>query len=165
MTRRFDRVSNLSSTERRRITLAFGEFIDQIRASHFITFNFGYLVRPQDALPRMKFFCTKLERAALGRNWAKCRGEGRLIVIGFPERIDLNPHWHCVAYVPDATAVALEEKGIDIWADIERRGQLDVSEIRELPKVSRYIRKRLHLGDALENVFVYGQDGRISKNR
>ena len=135
---------------------AYVEIIAHMEPTIFLTFNFGYNIKPMNALDRLKGFCAKVERASLGRNWHKFRDPDRLRLVAFPERLDSNPHWHGVAHAPSAMIHTLASKAEAIWLSYARRGQLDYSWIEDEHAVAHYITKRIMQASSLENVAVYG---------
>jgi hypothetical protein len=141
--------------ELRRLRAEYLAFIMALEPSHFVTFNFGYTVKPLDAFPRMKGACCAVERRALGRLFYKHRRKKRLIVLGFPEHFDTNMHWHCVARVPAEMEDVFTEAIAKSWLKLVPRGQIDESPIENLESVSSYCTKRLHLDGSLENAFLY----------
>lgn len=152
---------NMSVEHRKRVRDGYRELISEQAVNYFITFNFGYMITPSVALDRMKGFCTALERKGLGHQWYKRPARKRLFMIGFPERLDLNPHWHAAARVPHSMVDPLEVHGAELWEKWASRGQLHAEEILDLASVNSYCTKRLHQPAASENVFLYR--GRKSK--
>jgi hypothetical protein len=145
----------LTFERRRQYRDAYRKLIDDLDANYFITFNFGYRIKPPNAFDRMKGFCAALEREALGRKWYKHSGDERLVVIGCAEHLDSNSHWHAVARVPMAIACVLETGGEEIWLNYAKRGQLWVERSKDQNKVRNYSTKRLHQVGALDKVFIY----------
>ena len=144
-----------TQNQQERLRHAYQELIRHVRPNVFLTFNFGYLIAPLNAHDRMKGFCAALERKAHGRNYTKRGNRHRLLVVGFPERLKLNPHWHAVARVPDSMLIALKTEGEAIWLDWEPRGQLRIEEILDQAAVRSYSTKHLAHRLHVENVFVY----------
>jgi hypothetical protein len=145
----------LTLTSRIEVRDAFERFLKGLNPNWFITFNFGYRIRPLDAHNQMKGFCARLERVALGRNYTKYPNSRRPVAFGFPEHLDVNPHWHCVARMTQALEGALLAEGKEMWLDIASRGELDFSAIRTRNDVVSYCLKRFHILRAPESVFVY----------
>jgi hypothetical protein len=146
----------LSFAQRIRLRDAYRDLIDERMVGHFITFNFGYLIKPLNALDRMKGLCAAVERKTLGRAYYKHPGGERLFVLGFVERDDLNPHWHCVARVPQSMNLSLFGDGPEIWKKLAPRGQIEIERIENQRSVRNYCSKRLHNIGAPEDVFIYG---------
>jgi len=141
--------------QRLRLRDAYRDLIDEQNVNYFVTFNFGYVIKAMHALERLKGFCTALERKALGRNWCKRPPADRLVLLGFPERPKLNPHWHAVARVPEPMEIALKGDGPLLWMKWAARGQLWVEHIEDQHIVKTYSTKRLHNFGAPEDVFIY----------
>ena len=148
-------VTDTALDARFRIRDAYRNFIFRLNASHFITFNFGCQIRPDSASVLMDVFCCKLERRAHGRNWNKYPANKRITLVGFPEHLDSNRHWHAVAGMPNETGRVLNRLGSEIWANLVARGQLHQEAITSRQAVETYITKHLHRSRAIENVYVF----------
>ena len=137
-----------------RLRQAYRQWLSTIGITHFVTFNFGYRVKPMSAFYAMKGLCCRVERMAFGRNYAKHRGNHRLLAIGFPERPNQNPHWHAAIRSNPDTQWILEFYGPTMWDELEPRGQLWVEPIDDKQKVISYSTKRLSL-IGVEDLFLY----------
>ncbi len=148
----------MTRAELRRLRDAFEEMLTRQRINFFITFNFGYRIKPEIALDRMKGFCASLERKALGRNWHKHPEKDRLFVMGFPEHLDVNPHWHALARVPKPTRILLYAEGPAMWEEKLPRGQLDIKKIEGRKRPISYAMKHYYRADSRAHIFVYSTD-------
>ena len=148
----------LNFSARTRVRAAFRQLAADINPNFFLTFDFGYLIKPQAAFPRLKGFCAAIERRSLGRSWYKYQPPDRLVLLAFPERLDLNPHWHAVAHIPEPMVRSLWGYASEIWLKYSPRAQrqLDFSRIDDVEKVISYVTKRTQVTNNLENIFVYG---------
>jgi len=140
-----------------RLRQTYRQWLESLGITHFVTFNFGYRIGPYSAEYAMKGFCGRLERMAFGRNYAKRRCEDRLVMIGFLERADQNPHWHAVVRANADIRWALELCGPTIWEELQPRGQLWVEPIEDERRVISYSTKRLTLA-GLQDKFLYAQN-------
>jgi hypothetical protein len=147
----------LTAKQRREIRKGYIELIAQILPTHTITFNFGPWVSTGFAHHCMKGFCGRIERVALGRGYYKM-SIGRLIVLGFPEHLDKNPHWHCVAHAPGNLATLLAIHSAAVWESLVPTGQIHWSHPRSLPKIQDYFTKEMGLEGHWDEVFVYSPD-------
>jgi hypothetical protein len=76
-----------------RLRAGYQRFITDFRMTHTVTFNFGPGTGIADAEYAMKGYGTRVERLALGRAYS-WRPEPRLAIVGFPEHLETNRHWH-----------------------------------------------------------------------
>lgn len=116
--------------------------------THFITLASNH--QPL-GYPRMrevlKAWDARVNREINGRRWAK-RPDERLVWFAFPEKLEVNPHWHMIVQVdPDienearaARTERLSEIGHKHWLSLVRQGSFDCQSI-ESPEVIRYITK------------------------
>jgi hypothetical protein len=144
-------------TFRNRMSLRteYRNLLSRFAMNYFVTFSFGYAIKPESARKPLQKFCNALERRALGRFWNKHRGPDRLVLFAFGEHMNSNPHWHAVAQVPERTECFLIGEGDEIWLKIEARGQLWVEPARDPERVLRYSTKRLTEFGAADRVFIY----------
>ena len=125
----------------------------------FITFNFGYTVKPLNGEPRIHEFCKRIERKALGRKWCRLPRSERLTLVGCWERIGphLNTHCHLVGWAPAEIHRTLQLEGPQIWEHLVPRGQLHFEHPRLVDRVVNYVTKELpkHTGDGFDRLSVY----------
>lgn len=116
--------------------------------THFITLASNH--QPL-GYPRMrellKAWDARVNREINGRKWAK-RPDERLVWFAFPEKMDVNPHWHMIVQVDPhieneeraARTECLPEIGQRHWLSLMRQGSFDCQSV-ESPDVIRYITK------------------------
>jgi hypothetical protein len=131
------------------------EWLISVKPNEFITFNFGYPVSPEVGGGSIKHFFNCLQRAVHGRNWNTRKSKCSMIVVGFWEHIDSNPHLHAVAKMSKKERRWLYKSGEERWLEIQDRGQLDFSKIESRKKVTSYITKELSGPDSQERMFAY----------
>ena len=124
----------------------------------FLTANYGYAVKQDAGERNLKHLFNVVQRDVYGRNWSKRPPADRIEAIGVWERQQSwsNPHCHVVARMPRVLAKFLIARGPRLWKQISRRGQLDVSKIRQASDVVRYVTKGVFVDDDLDRLFVYG---------
>lgn len=116
--------------------------------SHFITLAsnhqpLGYL--RMRAL--LKEWDARVNREINGPKWVK-RSDERLVWFAFPEKMDVNPHWHLIVqvdpHIENATRAErtdrLPEIGHMHWLSLVRQGSFDCQSV-ESPRVIEYITK------------------------
>lgn len=116
--------------------------------THFITLAsnhqpLGYS-RMRDLL---KAWDARVNREINGPKWVK-RPDERLVWFAFPEKLDVNPHWHMIVQVDPlienaaraASTERLPEIGHMHWLSLLRQGTFDCQGI-ESPKVIQYVTK------------------------
>jgi hypothetical protein len=133
---------------------AYREWLPSLRPTHELTFNFGTRVLPVTAHAKMLKVCKWVEERGLGRRWYT-KSSGRLIVIGFPEHLDTNTHWHCVAVAHGKLPLGLYDAKTELWRRLAPRGQLNVERIDSIQKAASYFTKELHRPGRADEVFVY----------
>src|SRR4051794_1890781 len=84
--------------------------IGDIDPNYEITFNFGTKIDPITAACRIEEWCKRIERKAFGKRWYK-KTDDRLLLVGFPEHLETNPHWHGVARLRLSLRRALKRNG------------------------------------------------------
>lgn len=116
--------------------------------THFITLASNH--QPL-GYPRMrsllKEWDARVNREMNGPKWGK-RPDERLVWFAFPEKLDVNPHWHMIAQVdPEieasdraARTKLLPEIGHMHWLNLVRQGSFDCQGV-ESTKVIQYITK------------------------
>lgn len=116
--------------------------------THFITLASNH--QPL-GYPRMrsllKEWDARVNREINGPKWAQ-RPDERLVWFAFPEKIEVNPHWHLIVEVdPHIEAVAraertarLPEIGHMHWLSLVRQGSFDCQDV-ESARVIEYITK------------------------
>lgn len=95
----------------------------------------------------LKEWDARVNRELNGRKWAK-RSDERLVWFAFPEKMDMNPHWHLIVqvdpHIENATRAArtdrLPEIGHMHWLSLVRQGSFDCQSV-ESPRVIEYITK------------------------
>jgi hypothetical protein len=124
----------------------------------FLTANYGYAVKQGAGERELKHLLNVIQRDVYGRNWSRLPPEDRIEAIGVWERQQRwsNPHCHIAANMPRDLARYLIANGPQLWKEISRRGQLDVSRVRRGSNVVGYITKALYTPDHLDRLFVYG---------
>lgn len=132
-------------------------WIAEFGMTHTLTFNFANQVGPKEARYKMKGFCGRIERAALGRYYYR-RNEPRLGVVGFPEHMDSNPHWHCVVRAEGMLYHAIEVCSGPIWEKIAPGANIDFAHPRCIPAIQKYFLKDFLKDEASEEVFEYAAD-------
>jgi hypothetical protein len=140
---------------RKELLRVYRAWLLSLKPNVFLTFNFGYPVSPEVGGGSVRHFFNCLQRAMHGRNWHKRKSKHRTIVVGFWEHVDSNPHMHAVVKLSRKERLWLLNHGEDVWLDIQKRGQLDFSEIESLKKVISYIMKEFGGPDSQERLFVY----------
>ena len=105
--------------------------------THFITLASNY--QPL-GYPRMrallKEWDARVNRELNGRKWAK-RPDERLVWFAFPEKMDVNPHWHLIVqvdtHIENAARAArterLPETGHMHWMGLVRQGSFDCQSV------------------------------------
>jgi hypothetical protein len=131
-----------------------------MRPTHEVTFNFETRITPASADAKMMRLCKWAEERGLGRRWSS-KSADRLVVLGFPENMDSNTHWHCVAQASDLVRRGLYDAKVECWPKLAPRGHLHVERINDLESAASYFTKNLYLPNHVEEVFVYrGKPGR-----
>ncbi|MFB9148979.1 hypothetical protein [Roseovarius ramblicola] len=131
------------------------------RFSHFITLasNFQPLSyqRMRDVL---KAWDAQVNREINGPKWAK-RPDERLLWFAFPEKLDVNPHWHLIAQVDSPIeeqaraerTKRLPQIGEKHWLRLVPRGSYDCQDV-ESPRVIDYVTKVAMREDLLARFIV-----------
>ncbi len=116
--------------------------------THFITLASNY---QSLSYPRMrallKEWDARVNREINGPKWAK-RPDERLVWFAFPEKIDVNPHWHVITEVDPCITSSiraertrrLPEIGHTHWQSLVPQGSFDCQSV-ESPGVIEYITK------------------------
>ena len=116
--------------------------------THFITLASNH--QPL-GYPRMrellKSWDARVNREINGPKWSK-RPDERLVWFAFPEKLDVNPHWHMIVqvdpYIENATRAArtqrLPEIGQMHWLSLVRQGSFNCQAV-ESSGVIQYITK------------------------
>lgn len=131
------------------------EWIISLRPTIFITFNFGYHVSHEVGISSVIRFFNRLQRQVHGRNWHKRDTEDSMIVPGFWEHLDSNPHLHAVVRMSKDEWRWLLNNGTQEWLSLQTRGQLHFEKIEFLKKVINYIMKDFFGPNAQERLFTY----------
>jgi hypothetical protein len=126
-----------------------------LKPNVFLTFNFGYPVSLEIGGGSVRHFFNCLQRGVHGRNWSRRKTDRYMIVVGFWEHVDSNPHLHVIGKMSKKEWRWLLNNGNDLWLDIQKRGQLDFSKIESLKKVISYITKDFNGPDCQERLFIY----------
>ena len=152
-------MSEMLKSLRKRVELriAYDCFIQDFQPTQTVTFNFGPWVSCPVAHYRMKGYACRIERIANGRNWHRLY-EPRLAIVGFPEHLDKNPHWHCVVRAPGRLSAAIDVCSAQIWDQLVPAGQIHVADPRTLEKIASYFTKELTIPGRTDEVFVYAKD-------
>jgi len=95
----------------------------------------------------LKEWDARVNREINGPKWAK-RPDERLVWFAFPEKMDVNPHWHLIVevdpFIETATrvdrTVRLPEIGHMHWLSLVRQGSFDCQCV-ESSEVIRYVTK------------------------
>lgn len=119
--------------------------------THFITLAsnhqpLGYL-RMRELL---KAWDARVNREINGPKWGK-RPDERLFWFAFPEKLDVNPHWHLIVqvdpHIENAARAARTERLAEIghlhWISLVRQGSFDCQSV-ETSRVIQYITKISH---------------------
>jgi hypothetical protein len=130
-------------------------FLASIDPNVYPTFNFGYPVSIEVGQGSLVHFFNRLQRGVHGRAWYKRNTDQPMIVVGFWEHLDSNPHCHGVLSASKAESAWLLNYGEDCWLEQQKRGQLDFSKIESREKVISYITKEISKPDSQERMFVY----------
>jgi hypothetical protein len=140
---------------------------DELRAfmhgrpfNYFITFNFGYEVRPGDGQPNVGRFFNHIQERTYGRRWQKLTGDKRVESVGFWEHVGvpgLSAHLHTATYIPSRVTGALVWGGPRYWVTLAPRGQLDVQCAFDCDRIDNYITKKVHWQNDQDRMFVYSR--------
>jgi hypothetical protein len=132
------------------------------RFSHFITMasNFQSLSY-QRMREVLKAWDAQVNREINGPKWAK-RPDERLLWFAFPEKLDVNPHWHLIAQVDSPIeeparaerTKRLPQIGEKHWLSLVKQGSFDCQDV-ETPNVIEYVTKMLHSEDLLARFIVF----------
>lgn len=95
----------------------------------------------------LKEWDARVNRELNGRKWAK-RPDERLVWFAFPEKMDVNPHWHLIVqvdpHIENAARAARTERLPEIghmhWHSLVRQGSFDCQSV-ESSRVIEYITK------------------------
>lgn len=131
------------------------DWFASLEPNEFITFNFGYPVSPEVGGGSIRHFFNCLQGGVHGRNWSKRKTKRSMIVVGFWEHIDSNPHLHAVAKMSKKERRWLYNGGDECWLQTQSRGQLDFSKIESRKKVISYVTKEIGGPDSQERLFAY----------
>ena len=130
--------------------------------THFITLASNH--QPL-GYPRMrsllKEWDARVNREINGRRWTR-RPDERLVWFAFPEKIDVNPHWHVIVQVdPDiqshgraARTLRLPEIAHMHWLSLVRQGSFDCQSV-DSQGVINYITKMISVDRYFENFVVF----------
>jgi hypothetical protein len=140
---------------RNELLAAYRGWLHSFKPNEFMTFNFGYPVSLEVGAGSVRHFFNCLQRGVYGRNWHKRRAKRSMIVGGFWEHLDSNPHLHAVVKISKKERQWLSKNGEELWLEIQTRGQLDFSEIKSRKKVISYITKEVAGPDSQERLFTY----------
>lgn len=134
----------------------------EYKFTHFITLATNHMLL-SDARMRslLKEWDARVNRKLNGPRWTK-RPDERLVWFAFPEKIDVNPHWHLIAQVdPWIESTGRQERTINlailaekIWLELLPRGSFDCIEIKD-DRVIEYVTKNSNLEECLEKFVVY----------
>ncbi len=131
------------------------EWLATFEPNLFQTFNFGYKVSPEVGGSSIIRFFNRLQRCVHGRNWSKRKTEQPMLVIGFWEHLDSNPHCHVIIRATKEEWRWLLNKGNAFWLEQQKRGQLHFEKIESPEKVISYITKEFAKPDSQERMIVY----------
>lgn len=116
--------------------------------THFITLASNHqLLKYQSMRSLLKRWDARVNREINGPKWA-ARPDERLIWFAFPEKMDVNPHWHLVVQVdPEIKMLRRAERtkqlpliGEKHWLKLVPRGSFDCQSV-ESSEVNRYVTK------------------------
>ncbi len=116
--------------------------------THFITLASNHQpLRYPRMRSLLKEWDARVNREINGRKWTQ-RPDERLVWFAFPEKIDLNPHWHMIVQVDQniefseraARTQRLSEIGHMHWLSLVRQGSFDCQSV-ESSRVIEYITK------------------------
>lgn len=130
--------------------------------THFITLASNHTPL---GYPRMrallKEWDARVNREINGPKWAK-RPDERLVWFAFPEKIDVNPHWHLVAQVDDHIETqsradrmnSLDEIGERHWLSLVPRGTFDCQGV-DSDGVIGYVTKTIDREELFEKFIIF----------
>ncbi len=118
---------------------------------------FNRAVSPADAKFLLGRFLARLDRALLGRDWAKAEHTTRTWLIAYLEQLASNPHYHFFANfpyrLPYKPSTQHYEKLVEqVWRKVVPGGSTDVTWIYDRNGAASYYTKELYRSDALENI-------------
>jgi hypothetical protein len=108
----------------------------------------------------LKAWDAKVNREINGPKWAK-RPDERLLWFAFPEKLEVNSHWHLIAQVDwpieekarAERAMRLPQIGEKHWLRLVERGSYDCQDV-ESPRVIDYVTKMTNREDLLARFIV-----------
>lgn len=125
--------------QRIRLRDAVRDLLERYEFTHFITLatNSGNL-RIQRMRQLLRQWDAEMNRAVVGPKWSK-RPDERLLWFAFPEKLDLNPHWHLLmqadtksAWSSTGTVRRAERIALQAaksWRKLQPSGNADVREV------------------------------------
>ena len=119
------------------------ELIELLGFRHFTTLVFNRDITADGARHFLRQFHARLDRMALGANWAKKDPiNGRLLSISFIENPLTNLHFHMLWRSPQHEAKLVEAMP-GIWEKLVPSGDVDTQLISYLGKLNKYVTKQL----------------------
>lgn len=127
------------------LRLAMKQKLECYDFTHFITLaSHGALIGHQRMRHLLKQWDARVNRALVGPRW-RDRPDERLVWFAFPEKTQVNPHWHLLAEIDPtdnasnasskaARAANLPSMGEKAWLDLLPKGSFDCQAI-----VSRHV--------------------------
>lgn len=128
---------------------------NDIKPTHFLTFNFGWRPNFKDADKKMVAFFNALQRKVYGRDWAARKDPPWPIAYGFLEHPLTNPHYHVLARLHASISLSAANQGPPLWQKLVPTGQLDVQAIDYPYGVICYCTKRYMSDEAYGSMWVY----------
>ncbi len=135
-------------SSRLRLRKALREKLLDYDFTHFITLASNHQVLTEGRMRSLlKEWDARVNRDLIGPKWTK-RPDERLLWLAFPEKMDVNPHWHMVAQIDPAIDTAtraarttrLSQTAEKLWLGLLPQGSFDCQGV-ESPDVIRYITK------------------------
>ncbi|RKF14185.1 hypothetical protein D6850_13560 [Roseovarius spongiae] len=154
--------SHPSRINRVRMREALREKLKVYEFTHFITLASNH--QPL-GYPRMrsllKEWDARVNRELIGARWTK-RPDERLLWFAFPEKLDVNPHWHLVTQVDPLVATLSQAARITRlpqiakrhWVDLVPQGSIDIQRI-DSNGILRYVTKIAADASHFEKFIIY----------
>ncbi|MCK8483758.1 hypothetical protein MUY21_06880 [Aliiroseovarius sp. S2029] len=158
----FQRSSPPRSSEREAVR----EWLNRMWFTHFITLTSNnQMFTRHDMAARLRAWDARVNRNLVGPKWQK-RVDERIYWIAFPEKADVNPHWHLLLQLlPEQIEEDEDRQGVcdwsfeddvkHIWTRLVPSGTVDVQRIGSgmcrRDGAARYVTKSLGFEPNLES--------------